>query len=249
MDGFEKARAPIIRPSRVFGLRSARPASTRPPSRWRPTAESAGGALRPYPAGSLWTTESRGRAPLHRRRRSPADGHCARVAAQDAVHVALAVVNGVDYLVTWNLRHIANAVVQPGIERICRQAGFEPAAICGRVDGRLRCDRPLTRIAQRGRWIRSLRRCAECATRRRLGSATTWPRSSTTHELANDLPIESMCDTPLGGSQAGANSGRDSLAAPEHQPSDQQRRNGHAGANPIAMLVQPLRHDRRLDGS
>ena len=57
-------------------------------------------------------------------------GTVPRVAAQDAVHVALAVVNGVDYLVTWNLRHIANAVVRPEIERICRQAGFEPAVIC-----------------------------------------------------------------------------------------------------------------------
>lgn len=29
-------------------------------------------------------------------------------AAQDAAHIAIAVVNGVEYLATWNLRHIAN---------------------------------------------------------------------------------------------------------------------------------------------
>ena len=112
------------------------PPSARPPSRWRPAAESAGPALRPRPfiqrnrRPVRRTTESRGRAPLQRRRRSPADGHCAKVAAQDAVHVVLAVVNGVDYLVTWNLRHITNAVVRPGIERICQQAGFEATVIC-----------------------------------------------------------------------------------------------------------------------
>ena len=44
--------------------------------------------------------------------------------------MALAVVNGVDYLVTWSLRHIANAVVRRGIVRFCRQADFEPAVIC-----------------------------------------------------------------------------------------------------------------------
>jgi predicted nucleic acid-binding protein len=48
----------------------------------------------------------------------------------DAVHVALAAVHGVDYLVTWNLKHIANAVTRHRIESTCRESGFEPPIIC-----------------------------------------------------------------------------------------------------------------------
>ena len=51
-------------------------------------------------------------------------------AAEDAGHIAIAVTNGVDYLVTWNCRHIANATMRSQIERICRNAGYEPTIIC-----------------------------------------------------------------------------------------------------------------------
>ena len=53
-----------------------------------------------------------------------------RRAAADAAHIAVAVANGVNYLVTWNFRHIANAAMRAGIERVCRVAGFEPPVIC-----------------------------------------------------------------------------------------------------------------------
>ena len=53
-----------------------------------------------------------------------------RQAAADAAHIAIAVTNGVDYLVTWNFRHIANAAMRSRIELVCRQAGFEPSVIC-----------------------------------------------------------------------------------------------------------------------
>ncbi len=49
---------------------------------------------------------------------------------EDALHIALAVVNGIQYLMTWNFRHIANAAVRSTIERICRDAGYEPPVIC-----------------------------------------------------------------------------------------------------------------------
>lgn len=51
-------------------------------------------------------------------------------AAEDAGHIAIAVTNGVEYLVTWNCRHIANATMRSHIERICRNAGYEPTIIC-----------------------------------------------------------------------------------------------------------------------
>ena len=40
------------------------------------------------------------------------------------------VTNGVDFLVTWNFRHIANAAMRVQIEQVCRQAGYEPPVIC-----------------------------------------------------------------------------------------------------------------------
>ncbi len=51
-------------------------------------------------------------------------------AEADALHIAVAAVNGVNYLLTWNCTHIANATNRKGIEAICRAAGFEPPIIC-----------------------------------------------------------------------------------------------------------------------
>jgi predicted nucleic acid-binding protein len=49
---------------------------------------------------------------------------------RDAFHIAVAAVHGVQYLVTWNFRHIANAATRKRIESVCRDAGFEPPVIC-----------------------------------------------------------------------------------------------------------------------
>ncbi len=57
-------------------------------------------------------------------------GAVPREAAADAVHIAIAVTNGVEYLVTWNFRHIANAAMRVRIEGACREAGYEPPVIC-----------------------------------------------------------------------------------------------------------------------
>ncbi len=51
-------------------------------------------------------------------------------AAEDALHIAIAVVNGIDYLITWNCKHIANARMRDKIEQICRSRGYQPAIIC-----------------------------------------------------------------------------------------------------------------------
>lgn len=51
-------------------------------------------------------------------------------AAEDAAHIAIAVTNGVEYLVTWNCKHIANATIRAQIDRVCRNAGYEPTIIC-----------------------------------------------------------------------------------------------------------------------
>ena len=51
-------------------------------------------------------------------------------AAVDAVHIAVAAVNGMDFLLTWNCRHIANAATRGRIEQVCRAAGVVPPVIC-----------------------------------------------------------------------------------------------------------------------
>jgi len=50
-------------------------------------------------------------------------------AAADARHVAVSAVFGVDYLLTWNCKHIANAETLPGIYKILRDCGYEPPLI------------------------------------------------------------------------------------------------------------------------
>ena len=51
-------------------------------------------------------------------------------ATEDALHIAIAVTNGVDYLLTWNCTHIANASIRSRIENICRSNKYEPTIIC-----------------------------------------------------------------------------------------------------------------------
>jgi hypothetical protein len=51
-------------------------------------------------------------------------------AASDALHVAIAVVHGMSYLLTWNCSHIANASIRGKIETMCRAADLQPPLIC-----------------------------------------------------------------------------------------------------------------------
>ncbi len=51
-------------------------------------------------------------------------------ATADALHIATATVHGMDYLITWNCKHIANAVIFRSIEAVCRARGYEPPVMC-----------------------------------------------------------------------------------------------------------------------
>lgn len=51
-------------------------------------------------------------------------------AIADALHIATAVTSGINFLLTWNCKHIANATMRSKIERICRTTGYEPSIIC-----------------------------------------------------------------------------------------------------------------------
>ena len=51
-------------------------------------------------------------------------------AENDALHVAVAAVHGVDYLLTWNCRHLDNAETKPVMRKICQECGYVVPEIC-----------------------------------------------------------------------------------------------------------------------
>ena len=53
------------------------------------------------------------------------EGGVPKKALDDALHIATAAVHGVDYLLTWNCRHIDNAETKPNIRKICEAHGFQ----------------------------------------------------------------------------------------------------------------------------
>jgi len=63
-------------------------------------------------------------------RRIMASGILAPKAARDAAHVAVATTGGVDYLLTWNCRHIANARIETRLRSICETAGWQMPILC-----------------------------------------------------------------------------------------------------------------------
>lgn len=51
-------------------------------------------------------------------------------AARDAAHIAVSAVHGIDFLLTWNCAHIANAQIVKKVQAICVQHGFPCPLIC-----------------------------------------------------------------------------------------------------------------------
>jgi len=49
---------------------------------------------------------------------------------EDALHVAICAIHGVDYLVTWNCTHLANAQIRRQVERVVEKAGYRCPIIC-----------------------------------------------------------------------------------------------------------------------
>ena len=48
----------------------------------------------------------------------------------DALHIAVAALHGMDFLLTWNCKHIANPIQRPHIEAIVHAFGYQPPIIC-----------------------------------------------------------------------------------------------------------------------
>jgi len=57
-------------------------------------------------------------------------GPMPRKAAIDAVHVAASVVHRIDYLLTWNCKHLANAAIRVKIDQMCRSRSYSSVVIC-----------------------------------------------------------------------------------------------------------------------
>ena len=53
-----------------------------------------------------------------------------RLAADDATHVALAAAHQMDFLLTWNCKHINNHNIRTRIQRACEAVGLVCPDIC-----------------------------------------------------------------------------------------------------------------------
>jgi hypothetical protein len=82
------------------------------------------GVLADFPA--LQVTEATGELI----RRIMASGILPPKAARDAAHVAVATTGRVDYLLTWNCRHIANAQIETRLRSVCESAGWRMPVLC-----------------------------------------------------------------------------------------------------------------------
>ena len=51
-------------------------------------------------------------------------------ASDDAIHIAVATVHKLDYLLTWNCKHIANGQIQKKLAEICDDFGCKLPIIC-----------------------------------------------------------------------------------------------------------------------
>jgi hypothetical protein len=51
-------------------------------------------------------------------------------AKNDALHLAIAAVAGMEYLLTWNYRHLANASLRALLERVCKKARYACPTVC-----------------------------------------------------------------------------------------------------------------------
>lgn len=52
----------------------------------------------------------------------------------DAQHIAIATVNSIEYLVSWNYKHIVNETKRQLINEACHAAGFQPTTLCTPIE-------------------------------------------------------------------------------------------------------------------
>ncbi|MBK1706637.1 hypothetical protein [Halochromatium glycolicum] len=49
---------------------------------------------------------------------------------EDALHIGIAAANGIDYLLTWNFKHINNAEMKGAIVKVVENHGFVCPVLC-----------------------------------------------------------------------------------------------------------------------
>ncbi|MDE0481622.1 MAG: hypothetical protein OXI67_03480 [Candidatus Poribacteria bacterium] len=52
----------------------------------------------------------------------------------DAQHIAIATLNRIEYLISWNYKHIVNETKRNLINEVCQNAGFEPTILCTPIE-------------------------------------------------------------------------------------------------------------------
>ena len=52
----------------------------------------------------------------------------------DAQHIVIATVNSIEYLISWNYRHIVNETKRNLINEVCHAAGFQPTSLCTPIE-------------------------------------------------------------------------------------------------------------------
>ena len=52
----------------------------------------------------------------------------------DAQHIAIATVNSIEYLISWNYKHIVNETKRQLINQVCRASGFQPTTLCTPIE-------------------------------------------------------------------------------------------------------------------
>ncbi len=62
------------------------------------------------------------------------DGAVPPNSAPDAQHIAIATVHGIEYLVSWNHKHIVNKHKREHINQVCQEAGFVPITLCTPIE-------------------------------------------------------------------------------------------------------------------
>jgi len=63
-----------------------------------------------------------------------AEGALPQTATDDALHVAVSAYHGMDYLLTWNCRHIDNAAMKPLMRSVCAVQGYTCPEICTPIE-------------------------------------------------------------------------------------------------------------------
>ena len=51
-------------------------------------------------------------------------------AVEDALHIAICASHGIEFLLTWNCKHLANARMRPIIENVCKNHHLQAPIIC-----------------------------------------------------------------------------------------------------------------------